>query len=76
MVCESWLVASLKFATWMMASWGSTTRKYTTALTFTETLSRVITSCGGTSNTTMRRSTRTICWTPGTMMISPGPITR
>ena len=43
------LVASRKFATWMMALRGSTTRKYTTAFTFTETLSRVMMSCGGTS---------------------------
>ena len=33
----------------MIAFSGSTTRKYTTALTLTETLSREITSCGGTS---------------------------
>ena len=43
-VCASWLVASRKFSTWMIAFSGSTTRKYSTALTFTETLSRVITS--------------------------------
>ena len=44
------------------ASRGSTTRKYSTALTLTETLSREITSWLGTSSTTVRRSTRTICW--------------
>jgi hypothetical protein len=44
----------------MIAFSGSTTRKKTTALTLTETLSREITSCDGTSITT-RRSTRTIC---------------
>src|ERR671910_371461 len=54
---------------------GSTTRKYTTALTFTETLSREITSWLGTSITTIRRSTRCICCTSGTRMISPGPRT-
>src|SRR4051812_34714490 len=74
-VCASWLVASLKLATWMIASSGSTTRKYTTAFTFTETLSREITSCGGTSNTRVLKSTRTICWIGGTTKISPGPFT-
>src|SRR5512143_33747 len=51
------------------------TRKYTTALTFTDTLSCEITSWLGTSNTTVRRSTRTICWMPGMMSTSPGPFT-
>ena len=74
-VCESWLVAARKSATWMIAFCGSTTRKYTTAFTFTDTLSRVITSCGGTSNTTVRRSTLTICWITGHTTISPGPFT-
>src|SRR3990170_1673905 len=59
----------------MMARCGSIARKYTTAFTFTDTLSREITSCGGTSITTMRRSTRTICITPGITMIRPGPLT-
>src|SRR5512139_3232018 len=54
---------------------GSMTRKYTTALTLTETLSCEITSWLGTSNTTVRRSTRTICWIPGMMITSPGPFT-
>src|SRR5918912_4503130 len=45
------------------------------ALTFTETLSREITSCGGTSNTRVLRSTRTICWIGGTTKIRPGPFT-
>ena len=54
---------------------GSTTRKYSTALTFTDTLSRVITSWVGTSSTTMRRSTRTICWMPGMRITRPGPLT-
>ncbi|MCY1212827.1 hypothetical protein D9M72_245760 [compost metagenome] len=60
----------------MMARSGSTTRKYTTALTFTETLSREITSCGGTSITTVRRSTLTICCTAGISSTRPGPLTR
>ena len=59
----------------MIASCGSTTRAYTTALTLTDTLSRVITSCAGTSITTVRRSTRTICWMPGIRMTKPGPLT-
>jgi hypothetical protein len=33
-------------------------------------------SCGGTSKTRMRRSTRTICCTPGMMKMMPGPNTR
>ncbi|MDR9339550.1 hypothetical protein FEO97_05455 [Burkholderia multivorans] len=74
-VCASWLVASKKRATWITAFSGSTTRKYTTAFTFTDTLSRVITSCAGTSNTTVRRSIRTTCWTIGMISTSPGPLT-
>src|SRR5258706_1679284 len=58
-----------------MARSGSTIRKYRTALTFTETLSCEITSCGGTSSTRVRRSTRTICWTNGMSRIRPGPFT-
>ena len=74
-VCASWLVALRKSATWITAFCGSTTRKYTTAFTFTETLSREITSCGGTSRTTVRRSIFTICWITGTRMNHPGPFT-
>src|SRR5258706_9974586 len=59
----------------MMARCGSMTRKYTTAFTFTDTLSREITSCGGTSNTTVRSSTFTICCTTGKITTSPGPFT-
>src|SRR3989338_2678103 len=59
----------------MIARCGSMTRKNTTALTFTDTLSREITSCGGTSITMMRRSTFTISCTPGMMTIRPGPLT-
>src|SRR5215471_8368579 len=74
-VCASWLVASRNLATWITDFAGSTTRKYTTALTLTETLSSVITSCGGTSRTMVRRSTRTICCTTGMRSIRPGPLT-
>src|SRR5580693_10027019 len=45
-----------------------------TAETLTETLSREITSCGGTSSTITRRSTRTICWMNGTRRKRPGPL--
>src|SRR5687767_10015970 len=34
-----------------------------------------MTSCGGTSNTRTRRSTRTICCTTGMMRMRPGPFT-
>ncbi len=74
-VCASWLVACRKSTTWMIAFCGSTTRKYTTAFTFTDTLSRVMTSCGGTSSTTVRRSTLTICCTIGMRKKRPGPFT-
>src|SRR3972149_2023677 len=59
----------------MIARCESMTRKNPTALTLTETLSREITSCGGTSITMMRRSTFTIACTPGMMTIRPGPLT-
>ena len=75
-VCASWLVAARKFSTWITARCGSTTRKYSTALTFSVTLSREITSWLGTSITTMRRSMRTICWMPGIRITRPGPLTR
>jgi hypothetical protein len=42
----------------MIAIAGSRTFMYITAFTFTETLSRVITSWGGTSTATMRSETR------------------
>src|ERR1700681_4369897 len=58
----------------MMALPGSTMRKYTTALTFTDTLSRVITSCFGTSSTMTRRSTLRICCTIGATRMRPGPL--
>src|SRR3990167_6167954 len=58
----------------MMALSGATTRKNTTALTLTDTLSREITSCGSTSMVTTRRSTRTICCRPGITITRPGPL--
>ena len=39
---------------------GSATRIYRTAFTFTETLSRVMTSCGGISSATIRSETRLV----------------
>ena len=58
----------------MAASLGSTTYSVTTAFTLMVTLSRVITSCGGTSSTSCRRLMRTI-WSIGrkTRMM-PGPL--
>ncbi|MNT56703.1 hypothetical protein D3C72_1940260 [compost metagenome] len=38
-------------------------------------MSREITSCVGTSSTTVRRSTRTTCWMAGITNTSPGPAT-
>ena len=46
-----------------------------TAETFRLTLSCVITSCGGTSRVTVRRSTFTIRSTPGTIQLSPARFT-
>ena len=59
----------------MIDFWASTTRKNTTAFTLTDTLSREMTSWLGTSRTTTRRSTLTICWIPRTTSTSPGPLT-
>src|SRR5690349_22412497 len=56
-----------------MAAFGSTIRKYATALTRTGTLSLVITSCGGTVSVIVRRSTLTIRSTTGISRNSPGP---
>ena len=44
----------------MVAELGFRTRKYSTALTLIETLSLVMTSCGGTSSVIVRMSRRTI----------------
>ena len=49
-------------------------RKYTTAFTLTETLSRVMTSCFGTLSTMTRRSTRRMRCSTGQMSTSPGPL--
>src|SRR5512140_3121871 len=49
------------------------TWKYTTAFTFTDTLSRVMTSCGGTSRTTVRREIRIIVSKGQKMNVRPGP---
>ena len=49
------------------------TLKYTTAFTFTETLSFVIISCGGTSNAINLKLTFTILSIPGRTIINPGP---
>ena len=59
-VCAICDVATMKFSTWTIASFGSTIRKYATAFTRTGTLSLVITSCGGTLSVIVRRSTLTI----------------
>src|SRR5574337_1562087 len=56
-----------------MAFSGSTTLKYMTAFTRTETLSLVITSCVGTSIVTVLRLTLIIFCTPGIRSIRPGP---
>ena len=60
-VTANWLVACRKFSISITALSASTTRKYSTALTLTETLSRVMRSCPGISMTIVRKSTRTIC---------------
>src|SRR5580658_4300852 len=74
-VCASWLVASYGLTTWRIAFSGSTTRKYTTALTLTDTLSREMTSCFGTLSTTVRSSSFFICWIAGKTSRTPGPLT-
>ena len=66
-------VAAMKFSTCTIALFGSTIRKYATALTRAGTLSFVMTSCGGTFNVIVRRSTFTIRSTIGIRMKSPGP---
>src|ERR687893_1102947 len=69
-----WLVASTWFSTSMTLLFGSTTRKYTTAFTLAGTLSRVITSWGGTSMVTVLRSILTMLSMNGSRMKSPGPL--
>src|SRR6266849_6105956 len=58
----------------MTALLASSTRKKMTALTLTETLSLVMTSCGGTSMVMVRRLTLTILSTSGMRRSSPGPV--
>src|SRR6185437_6025407 len=57
----------------MTARVASTTRKYTTAFTFSETLSRVMMSCGGISHVTTRNETFTIRSIGQMMRTTPGP---
>src|ERR1017187_2184047 len=73
-VCAMSNVAFRKFSTLMTAATGSTTRKYTTASTVTETLSRVMISCLGTSIVTTRRSIRTMRSTMGISSTRAGPL--
>src|ERR671922_1036834 len=69
-ICE---VATMKFSTCTIASFGATMRKYATALTRTGTLSFVITSWGGMFSVIVRRSTL-ITWSmTGMRRKSPGP---
>src|SRR3712207_36855 len=72
-VCAICEVATMKFSTCTIARSGSMIRKYATAFTRTGTLSFVITSCGGTFNVTVRRSTRTILSITGMSRKRPGP---
>src|SRR3990172_9264657 len=65
----------MKSSTLSTESSGVTTRKYTTALTFTVTLSRVIASCEGTSMVITLRSTFTMRSTNGMRRMKPGPLT-
>src|SRR5712691_4218721 len=58
----------------MTALLASSTRKKMTALTLTDTLSLVMTSCGGTSMVMVRRLTLTILSTSGIRRSSPGPV--
>ena len=58
-----------------MALSGLITLKYITAFTFIETLSFVITSCGGTSKATVLRLTVIILSIKGIRIMRPGPFT-
>src|SRR5215210_819503 len=73
-VWEIWLVARMWFSTSMTDLFGSITLKYNTASTRAGTLSRVMTSCGGTPMLTVRRSIFIILSTTGTRRIRPGPL--
>src|SRR5438270_2057922 len=72
-VCAIWEVATMKFSIWTMAAFGSTIRKYATALTRAGTLSFVITSWGGMLSVIVRRSTFTMRSTTGISRKRPGP---
>ncbi len=72
-VCAICDVATMKFSMFTIAAFGSTIRKYATALTRAGTLSFVITSCGGMFSVIVRRSTRTIRSTTGISRNRPGP---
>ena len=72
-VCAFCEVATMKFSTCTIASFGSTIRKYATAFTRTGTLSFVMTSCGGMFSVIVRRSTFTIRSTIGIRRKRPGP---
>src|SRR5262249_47846656 len=71
-VCASFVTASSKLATLYINRLASVASWYTTAYTVTTTLSEVMTSCGGTSTTCSRMSTRWTRSTKGTMIRSPG----
>src|SRR3546814_14951996 len=70
-ICE---VAARKSSTSTIERSASTTRKYVTAVTFTGTLSRVITSWTGIFSVTVRRLTRSMRSIAGTRITRPGPL--
>ena len=72
-VCAICEVATMKFSTCTCDAFASTIRKYATALTRTGTLSFVMTSCGGTFNVTVRRSTFVTWSITGYRKNNPGP---
>src|SRR4030065_599526 len=74
-VCAICDVATIYFSILTTLFAGSITLKYTTAFTFTGTLSLVIISCGGTSMVTVLKSTLIILSTNGIIKINPGPLT-
>src|SRR4030042_3771913 len=73
-VCAICDVANIYFSIFTTLFAGSITLKYTTAFTFTGTLSLVMTSCGGTSMVTVLRSTLIILSTNGIIRNIPGPL--
>src|SRR5579862_4249632 len=72
-VCAICDVATMKFSICTIAAFGSTIRKYATALTRTGTLSFVMTSCGGIVSVIVRRSTLTSRSTTGMRNTTHGP---